>query len=151
MAEAAWDASAGGTGGRSGNNSGGSSSPMPKTEAEREAALDEYLTQQGRSVRPNPDEGAPGAGRQGDRFVDGVKTEYKWLDPGATSASIRNSINNSLRRGGQARVIIVDARWSGLSAAEAQQGMARAAGISRGRVDVIEIVGNGFHLHLRVP
>lgn len=74
--------------------------------------IDDFLRALGRKVLRNPDEGVKGARRQGDLIVDGIKTEVKTLDPGATSATIRNTVNNSLRRGGQAREIIIDARGS---------------------------------------
>lgn len=48
---------------------------------------------------------------------------------------IRNEINNSIKRGGQARQIIIDARGTGLSEEEAIRGINRAMGISRGKIE----------------
>jgi len=117
-----------------------------KREDSKNARIDEYLKEQGRETRPNEQEGMPGAGRQGDRYVDGVKTEYKTLDPGAGSNTVKNVVNNSIRSGGQARNIIIDARGSGLSQEEAVRGINRAMGISGGKVDTIEIIGDGYHV-----
>jgi hypothetical protein len=116
---------------------------------ERQAALDDYLRGQGRTVEPNPLEGKPGVGRQGDRIVDGVKTEYKSLDPGATDSTVRNAVNNSIRRGGQARAIVIDARGSGLTEEAATQGLNRVSGITRGKLDRVEVVGEGYHIDRR--
>jgi hypothetical protein len=118
-----------------------------KTQRQNEA-IDDYLRSKGEDPLPNPQEGVPGEGRQGDRFVDGVKTEYKTLDPGATSATIRNTVNNSIRKGGQARQIIIDARGSGLTEAEALKGIERAMGVSRGKVDRIRVIGDGFDISI---
>lgn len=103
-----------------------------------------YLRSLGRSVKANPLEGVAGAGRQGDLIIDGVKTELKTLSPGATSATIRNVVNNSIRKGGQAREIFIDARGSGLALPEAQLGVRRAFGVARGMVDRITVLGDDF-------
>ncbi|MCP4696289.1 MAG: hypothetical protein GY862_05515 [Gammaproteobacteria bacterium] len=121
----------------------------PKSNKERrieenEAKIDEYLLNEGRNIRKNPLEGIEGAGRQGDRIIDGIKTEYKTLESGATSTTVKNVINNSIRKGGQARQVIFDARGSGLTKEQALEGIKRAMGISRGRIDEIRVIGNGF-------
>jgi hypothetical protein len=64
-------------------------------------------------VSKNPLEGVPGAGRQGDAIVDGLKHEFKSLGQGADSNTIRNVINKSKNRGGQARDWVLDARNTG--------------------------------------
>ena len=114
--------------------------------SDAENRIDQYLRSKGHRVKGNPLEGARGAGRQGDRIIDGVKSELKSLDPGATSNTVRNVVNNSIRGGGQARNIIIDARGSGLTEAEAARGIARARGISRGKIDNIRIIGDGFDI-----
>ena len=103
-----------------------------------------FLSNRGKSVSANPLEGVAGAGRQGDALVDGVLTEFKSLDPGATSSTIRNVVNSSIRRGGQARSIVIDARGTGLNFGGAQQGVGRALGVSRGKVDNITVIGDDF-------
>jgi len=109
-----------------------------------ERAIADYLRALGRTVSRNPLEGTQGAGRQGDAYVDGLLHEFKTLDPGATEGTIKNTVNNSIRRGGQARNIVIDARGSGLSRDNAQSGLYKALGITRGRVDHITVIGDGF-------
>ena len=111
-----------------------------------ESSIANYLQGLGRNVRSNPREGVQGAGRQGDALVDGLLTEFKTLQSGASSNTIRNVVNNSIRRGGQARQIVIDARGSGLSSANARVGINRAFGISRNRVDYISVIGDDFFI-----
>jgi len=111
---------------------------------EREIAR--YLDAVGRQVRPNPVEGASGMGRQGDAFVDGVLHEFKTLEPGATSATIKKVVNDSIRRGGQARYIVIDARATGLGRTEAQRGIFRALGVARGLLDRVTVIGDGYFI-----
>ena len=107
---------------------------------------DRYLKSKGHKVQPNPEEGQPGAGRQGDRYVDGVKTEYKHPRPGADSATIKNEITSSIKDGGQARDFVIDSRGTGMSEAEARRGISRTMhpDVSRGKVDSIRVIGDGF-------
>jgi len=56
----------------------------------------------------------------------------------------RNSVNNSIRRGGQARNIVIDARGSGLWEVDAIAGLARLRGISSGRLDYVSVIGDDF-------
>jgi hypothetical protein len=109
---------------------------------ENERPLAEYLAAEGHSIKTLPEGGAR---RGGDILLDDASpVEIKSIDPGATDATIRNTVNNSVRRGGQARDIIIDARGSGLTLEQAQQGLKRAGGITRGRVDSVRIIGDGF-------
>ena len=55
-------------------------------------------------------------------------------------------MNASMKRGGQARDIIVDARGSGLAQTEAIRALARIHGITRGRLDRIRLLGDGYEL-----
>ena len=121
------------------SNEGASTFTDPK-----ERAVADYLESLGRQVSKNPMEGVAGARRQGDAFVDGVLHEFKSLDPGAGPGTIKNVVNNSIRRGGQAREIVIDARGTGLGEAEAKQGAAKAFGISRGKVDGLTILGDDY-------
>lgn len=85
--------------------------------------------------------------RMPDAEVDGVLTEFKTLaPPNATNSTVKNTINNSIRDGGQARHIIIDARGSGLTEPEARRGLARARNITRGLVDWVRLIGDGFDL-----
>lgn len=125
-------------------------------ESERKFSLEErkiaeILENEGKHVKALVEGGQ--AGRFTDALVGdqplskqypGVHTEFKVLSKDATSATVKNSINNSIRRGGQARHIILYAVGSGLAEAEAVRGLARASSITRGRVDSVRIIGNGF-------
>jgi len=83
--------------------------------------------------------------RMGDAIVDGTLMEFKSLTTTtADSETIRNTINNSIRRGGQARHIIIDARRSGLTEVEAIRGLARVRNITRGMMDSVRIIGDRF-------
>jgi len=83
--------------------------------------------------------------RIGDAIVDGVLVEFKNLaTTTADSETIGNTVNNSIRRGGQARHIIIDARRSGLTEVEAIRGLARVRNITRGMMDSVRIIGDGF-------
>ena len=102
------------------------------------------LKGEGRDVEPNPLHGKAGAGRQAERLVDGVKTEYKSLEKGATSNTVRNVVSKSVRGTGQARQIVIDARGSGLTKAEAIRGIRRAMGIASKKLDSIRVIGDGW-------
>lgn len=83
--------------------------------------------------------------RTPDSLVDGVPTEFKSLQPGATAASVKNDLT---RAKGQARDAILDARGSGLSYPQAYEGIGRflkANGIKRMRT--IRILGDGYEIH----
>lgn len=69
-----------------------------------------------------------------DALVDGVPTEFKTPDPGADSGTIKNAVNESISGIGQARRIIIDARGTGMSEAEAMRALARVGGIARGKL-----------------
>ncbi len=108
-----------------------------------EKRIAEVLRDEGRNVKAKI---AVGGKRTGDADVDGKMTEFKSLAFGATSATVRNSINNSIRRGGQARDIVIDARNSGLTQAEAHRGLTRARKITRGKIDSVRIIGDDFDM-----
>ncbi|HEY7415561.1 MAG TPA: hypothetical protein VH593_10240, partial [Ktedonobacteraceae bacterium] len=78
----------------------------------REKRLAYLLSREGKKVVSVADNNRT---RTGDALVNGVPTEFKSLDPGATSDSVRNTVQRSIKRGGQARNIIIDARGSGLT------------------------------------
>ncbi len=107
-----------------------------------EKVIAQYLVQHGaRLIKARKEQGK---GRQPDAEVDGVVTEFKLLKPGYGRKTVTNKVNESLRKQGQARYIIVDARGSGLTVAEAQYSLARVAGITRGKLDTLRILGDGF-------
>jgi hypothetical protein len=127
-------------------------------ESERKFSLEErkiaeILESEGKHIRALVE--GEQAGRVADALVGeqplskeypGIQTEFKVLYRNATSATVRNSINNSIRRGGQARHIILYALGSGLSEVEGERGLARARSITRGRVDSVRIIGDGFDI-----
>jgi len=110
----------------------------------KERSIAEYLENKGHIVVVNKLQGVPGAGRQGDAFVDELKTEFKSLNVNATSSTIRNEVNNSISEEGQARRFVIDARGTELTKEEAERGVFRALGISRGKVDYIEVIGRDY-------
>ena len=101
------------------------------------------LSKEGKTVKFLPTDGV---GRHADAQVDGVRTEFKTVDLGADSKTIVNSISNSMKKGGQARDIIIDARGSGLSEAEAKHSFARLRPLVKGRLDSLRLIGDGFDI-----
>src|SRR2546422_9151059 len=83
--------------------------------AERRIA--EVLAAEGKDVKALPESLMPYT-RSADALVAGRLTEFKSLAPGAGSGTMRNTINQSIKGGGQARDIIIDARSSGLTPME---------------------------------
>jgi len=109
----------------------------------KEKAIADTLAGEGKDVQAVPESKAPGV-RSPDALVDGKPTEFKSLDPGATSATIKNQVSQSIKGGGQARDIIIDARGSGLDATEAARGLGRVGGIAGGKLDSVRIIGDGY-------
>jgi hypothetical protein len=110
----------------------------------RERRLADYLAGEGRSVVAIHD-GHGRGGRKPDAAVDGVWTEFKSLDPGATDRTVKAALNSAK---GQARHAIIDGRESGLDSAAADQGMRRFLGTPyANRLDTIRIVGDDFDLN----
>lgn len=117
------------------------------TPSERRIAV--LLAAEGKVVKALKEN--PAGERVADAEVDGLSVEFKSLDHGANSATVRNSVNNSLRHGGQARQMIVDARGSGLTEDEARQGARRVAGITRGKLDRLRLIGDRFDFDTQYP
>jgi hypothetical protein len=111
----------------------------------QERRIAEVLAGEGKDVKAFPESTIPNE-RAADALVAGRRTEFKSLDLGASSTTIRNTINHSIKGGGQARDIIIDARGSGLTPIEAERGLGRVAGITRGKLDSVHIIGDGYHL-----
>jgi len=114
-----------------------------------ERAIADYLAVRGSHIKALAE---TGVGRQADALVDGAATEFKSLYPDADSNTIRQTVNDSLRRGGQARNMIIDARQSKLTPTEAETSLRRIRGIletgiqqkRQGQLDRLRIIGNGF-------
>lgn len=62
----------------------------------------------------------------------------------AGSGTVKNVVNKSIRHEGQAREIVIDARGTGLSEDLAKRGAGRALGASRGKLDGLSILGDGY-------
>ena len=110
----------------------------------RERKLADFLASEGRSVVAIHD-GSGREGRKPDATVDGVLTEFKSLDPGASDRTVKAALTSAK---GQAREAIIDGRESGLGRAEADLGMRRFLGTPyANRLDAIRIVGDDFDLN----
>ena len=120
------------------------STPIPYTKADL-ALIDSYLLGQGKKVEPNllaNEWVGNAADRQGDRYIDNVKTEMKRMMGGssASAGTIKNQVGESIKRGGQAREFVLDARNTTLSEVEALNGIALAMKYSRGKIDSIKVI-----------
>jgi hypothetical protein len=83
-------------------------------------------------------------GRKPDATVDGVWTEFKSLDPGASNKTVKAALTSAK---GQARQAVIDGRGSGLDREEADRGMRRFLGTPHaGRLGAIRIIGDDFDL-----
>ena len=105
-----------------------------------------FLKAQGRRVEMNPLENVVGAGRQGDRLVDGFKTEFKRVTTGRVETVV-DRVNKSLKRKAQARAIVVDTRGSrgGFTLEQAQQAVRGVQQLQRAsRLRSLEIIGDNF-------
>jgi hypothetical protein len=110
----------------------------------RERRLADFLASEGRSVVAIHD-GYGRDGRKPDAAIDGVRTEFKCLDPGASDRTLKVALNSAK---GQARHAIIDGRESGLDRAAADHGMRRFLGTPHAnRLDTIRIVGDDFDLN----
>ncbi len=109
-----------------------------------EKRIAERLSSEGKDVKALAEGTDPG--RSADALVDGAKVEFKSLGLGATNSTVKNRIVESIRGGGQARNMILDARGSGLSEREAARGLNRASNLAihRGMLDSVRILGDGF-------
>jgi 8-oxo-dGTP diphosphatase len=83
--------------------------------------------------------------RNPDVTVDGVPAEFKTPD-GAGDNTIKNLLDKSAKRGGQARDIILDARDVPLTKEAARSGIRRHLGNVENAYDHIRIVGQGFDI-----
>ena len=111
-----------------------------------EQRIADFLSSLGREVRPNPDEGITGFGRQADAIVDFLRVEFKSLKPGAVSNTIKNRVSDSLKNGGQSRNILFDARGSGLNQTDALHGINRTLNVNKKKVDNISVIGDDFFI-----
>ncbi len=109
----------------------------------RERRLADYLSGEGRAVVAIHD-GYGRDGRKPDAAVDGVPTEFKCLDPGASDRTVKAALTSAK---GQAREAIIDGRDSGLVAEDAERGMRRFLSAPYAdRLDAIRIIGDDYEL-----
>ena len=110
----------------------------------QERRIADYLASEGRAVVAIHD----GYGRQGrrpDAAVDGVWTEFKSLDPGASNTTVKAALTSAE---GQARHVVIDGRGSGLDRAEAERGVRRFLGTPHATsVAAIRVIGDDFDLN----
>ncbi|HLP87533.1 MAG TPA: hypothetical protein VK184_02865 [Nostocaceae cyanobacterium] len=111
----------------------------------QERKIAEVLEKEGHYVKAKKESEVDGE-RTADAEVNGILAEFKSFGSGATNGTVKNVINKSIKRGGQARYIIIDARGSGLTEAEAIQGLERVKNITRGKLDSVRIIGDGFDI-----
>ncbi|GEM_PF-1298804 len=111
-----------------------------------EKRIAEYLVSKGNLVAPAREGNRADARRNADAFVNHRRTEFKALKPMANSRRAMRSIEDSMRRGGQARNIVLDARGSGLSEQEARRTFDRVRPLTRGRLRHILIIGDGYQV-----
>lgn len=123
-----------------------------KTLDDRERLLAEYLVDESYGVTALAEDTSK---RNADvllTHVTGLPVELKSLDPGADNTRVRNRVQDSLKRGGQARHIVIDARRSGLTYEEAVRSGFRVGGLLKARAGHLErlqelrIVGESYDL-----
>jgi hypothetical protein len=109
----------------------------------RERRVADLLASEGRAVVAVHD-GYGRHGRRPDAAVDGIGTEFKSLDPGASDKTVKAALTSAK---GQARQAVVDGRDSGLSREQADRGMRRFLGTPYAdRLEAIRIVGDDYDL-----
>ncbi|MGH3375823.1 MAG: hypothetical protein ACRDP6_13890, partial [Actinoallomurus sp.] len=82
--------------------------------------------------------------RTPDAEVDGVPTEFKTPRPGASSRTIVNELRSAK---GQADHTMINAENSGLSRAEAREGLNRFLRLNPGRMAQVRIIGDGWEIN----
>jgi len=125
------------------------SASIPFSSAD-DVVTDSYLVAKGQKVEPNllAEEWVGNrAGRQADRKIDGVLRDYKTPQPGASSNTIQNEIESSVKmsRGqAQARNWVINARKTTLTDQQIREGVQLAKGRYRNRIDsVMAILPDG--------
>jgi hypothetical protein len=110
--------------------------------AERKIA--ERLAKEGHDVTALKPSTEPGV-RTPDAVVDGTPTEFKTIQaPSPTSTRIMRVLDDSARRGGQAREIVIDAEGTPLTREAALEGIKRFKGLGKDAYDKIIIWGDGW-------
>ena|GEM_PF-1480826 len=117
---------------------------------EAEKAISIYLTKKGHDVQVLKEvskDGIEGV-RTADYVVDGVKTEIKAISDvkDKSSDGISNAIKDRLSKAsGQAKNVIIDlTNQQGASLEIARRGVARYFGQSKGNMESVRVIGDGF-------
>lgn len=109
----------------------------------RERWLAEQLAGEGHSVVAVHD-GYGREGRKPDSAVDGVWTEFKCLDPGASDWTVKAALTSAK---GQAQEVVIDGRDSGLTSENADRGVRRFLGAPYAdHMNAIRIIGDDYEL-----
>ncbi|MFJ7210498.1 hypothetical protein [Amycolatopsis sp. NPDC098790] len=109
-----------------------------------EQKIAERLAGEGHDVKALKPSTEPGV-RTPDALVDGTPTEFKTIeatDPGSTK--VMRVLDDSARKGGQAREIVVDAQGTSLTREAALEGVQRFKGLRKDAYDKITIWGDGW-------
>jgi hypothetical protein len=137
------------SGGEGGNSSPprgveGSSQNIDESEkvfSSKERRIAEHLQSEGKNVKALKESTTPGQ-KTPDSLVDGVPTEFKTLQPGASPNSVKNALNTAKK---QAQDAVVDARGSGLGESGAQEGMVNfLRNNPPNRMKSIRIIGDDY-------
>jgi hypothetical protein len=109
----------------------------------RERRLADHLARGGHAVVAIHD-GYGREGRRPDAAVNGVPTEFKCLDPGASDRTVKAALTSAK---GQAREVVIDGRDSGLTSDDAGRGVRRFLGAPYADgLKAIRIIGDDYEL-----
>jgi hypothetical protein len=107
----------------------------------RERRLADHLAGEGHAVVAVHDHYGR-EGRKPDAAVDGVPTEFKCLDPGASDRTVEAALTSAR---GQAREAVIDGRGSGITSEDADRGMRRFLGAPYAEgLNAIRIIGDDY-------
>ncbi len=144
-----------------GERSGGSINETQRTFSNEEKLTAETLQKEGYTVESLPESNVESV-RSPDSLVTDpltgkqLKVEFKNLKsnpekPIADSRNILSLLNDSLDGQGQARHLIFNSKGSGLTPDEALRAFRRINGITRGKIDSVRIIGDGFDISTAYP
>jgi hypothetical protein len=141
-----WDPPASNDAGQPSDSSGaghGHIDESQKTFNAKERRIADLLKSEGKNVKALKESDVDGV-KTPDAEVDGVRTEFKTLDDGAQSNSVKNILNKAKK---QAADAVVDARGTGLSEEDAITGMHNfLRNNPPGRMHAIRIIGDGYDI-----
>ena len=125
-------------------NRAGTVDQSESTFSQDEQKIADRLATEGHDVKAVKPSNEPGV-RRPDAIVDGTPTEFKTIKaPEPTSKKIMRMLDDSARRGGQAREIIIDAEGTPLTREAALEGIRRFQGLGKDAYDKIVVWGDGW-------